>query len=123
MKNEKRIALLIRSMLIGLILGLTLHFGLTPTLPAAAQMAEVTASTPSSSGSAAERSVCLHHRSLRILPHCRGRLLWLALETVVERHLAWDAGRWAAPVYLELDDAGQWQRLSLLCLHLSRRGR
>jgi hypothetical protein len=62
---------------------------------------------------------CLHMVSLR-LPHCRGKLILLILRRWVDTHVAWDTRRWAMPLYVEFDQTDRWQRVTLLCLHLSR---
>ena len=62
---------------------------------------------------------CLHMVSLRV-PHCRGKLILLILKRWLDTHVEWDTRRWAMPLYVEFDQTDRWQRVSLLCLHLSR---
>ena len=62
---------------------------------------------------------CLHMVSLRV-PHCRGKLILLILKRWVDTHVEWDTRRWALPLYVEFDQTERWQRVTILCLHLSR---
>ena len=85
------------------------------TLPASAQSVKT---MPVSETSPATYD-CLHIVSLRV-PHCRGKLILLILKRWVDTHFEWDTRRWAMPLYVEFDQTDRWQRVTLLCLHLSR---
>lgn len=96
------------------IISLSLSF--TPLTPSA--LAQPVKTLPVSETSSTSYD-CLHMVSLRV-PHCRGTLILLILKRWVERHFEWDTRRWAMPVYVEFDQTDRWQRVTLLCLHVSR---
>lgn len=64
---------------------------------------------------------CLYTASLRIFP-CRGSLILLLIKRWIATHFEWDTRCWALPLYVEVDQIGQWQRVTVLCLHVTRSG-
>ena len=101
-----------------LLIGLSLHLVLLTGQPASAQSSSTSLGSSAASYASPDINDCMHLATMR-LPHCRGRLIWLFVARWVEAHLQYDPTRWAMPVYLEIDDAEQWQRISVLCLHLT----
>lgn len=105
-----------------LTIGISLSLVFIPGLPVSARAPDTMIDMLSVNNVTTPTYDCRHLTTLR-LPHCRGRLIWLFVSRWVKTHLQYDTTRWAMPVYLELDDADQWQRISVLCLHLTRRPR
>lgn len=105
-----------------LIIGLSLNLALLTGQPVSAQSGLSPVELSSANTEITPTYDCMHLTTLR-LPHCRGRLIWLFVARWVKTHLQYDPTRWAMPIYLEIDDADQWQRISVLCLHLTRRPR
>lgn len=101
------------------IIGISLSPVFLTGQPVAAQVPPTSTTILPVSGSAPLDDYCLHVMTVR-LPHCRGRLIWLVLKRWVATHLQLDTTRWGLPVYIEFDLADRWQRVSFLCLHLTR---
>ena len=105
----------LRFTFLAFVMGIGLNVAPFTSLPASAQTFKT---LPVSETSRATYD-CLHTVSLR-LPHCRGKLISLIVKRWIETHFEWDTRRWAMPLYVEFDQTQQWQRVTLLCLHLSR---
>jgi hypothetical protein len=65
---------------------------------------------------------CMHLMALRT-PTCRSKALLFVASRWLVTHLRVDTAQWGLPVYVEFDQAEQWRRVSVFCLHLTRSGR
>jgi len=62
---------------------------------------------------------CMHLMARRT-PGCRSKVLLYFARRWLATHLRVDTAQWGLPVYVEFDQAEQWQRVSVFCLHLTR---
>ena len=52
---------------------------------------------------------------------CKPEIVLIIRQFANSHALHWDRSQWGLPVYIEFDAAKGWQRVSVLCLHLTRK--